>query len=197
MVEVEQRALRSLEEDALAVVERPVDEQRGVGDERPQPLGEALVARGDVVQLERLLLVDALQPDVLLGERDLDLLPQDLGIEQVLDPDPEPCRLVGVRGTDPTARRPDLQLAEPLLARAVDDDVPGHDQVRVAGDPQRLSRDSAALEVVDLVQQHRGVDDAAGPEHAHLPERIPDGRWRNLNVSPATMTVCPAFGPPW
>ena len=35
------------------------------------------------------------------------------------------------------------------------------------------------------------------PSTLTLPERIPDGRWRNLNVSPSTMTVWPAFGPPW
>src|SRR5215210_6297027 len=35
------------------------------------------------------------------------------------------------------------------------------------------------------------------PSTLVLPERIPDGRWRNLNVSPWAMTVWPAFGPPW
>ena len=30
-----------------------------------------------------------------------------------------------------------------------------------------------------------------------VPNFGPDGRWRNLNVSPPTMTVWPAFGPPW
>jgi hypothetical protein len=35
------------------------------------------------------------------------------------------------------------------------------------------------------------------PSTLVLPERIPEGRWRNLNVSPSTTIVCPAFGPPW
>ena len=169
MVEVEQRALRALEQDALAVAERGVDEERRVRDVRPQPLGEALVRRGDLLELERLVLVDALEPDVLLGERGLDLLAQDLRVEQVLDADPEPRGLVGVGRPDTAPRRPDLELAEPPLARTVDRDVPGHDQVRVARDPERLRGDAPALEVVDLLQQHARVDDAAGAEDAHLP----------------------------
>ena len=79
-------------------------------------------------------LVDALEPDVLLGERDLDLLAQDLRVEQVLDADADPRRLVRVRRADAAPRRADLELAEPALARLVDRDVPRHDQVRVAGD---------------------------------------------------------------
>ena len=134
VVEVEQRPLRALEQDALAVAERVVDEQRRVGDVRREALRVGLVARGDVLELERLVLVDALEPDVLLGERDLDLLAQDLRVEQVLDADPDPRRLVGVRGADAAPRRADLELAEPPLARAVDRDVPRHDQVRVARD---------------------------------------------------------------
>ena len=38
VIEVEQRALRALEEDALAVAQRPVDEERRVGDVRREPL---------------------------------------------------------------------------------------------------------------------------------------------------------------
>jgi hypothetical protein len=138
VVEVEQRALGSLEQDALARGEGLVDEERGVRDERPQPPRVALVAGGDVLEGERLVVVHALQPDVLLGEGGLDLLAQDLRVEQVLDADPDPGGLVGVGRPDPTPSGADLQLAEPLLAGAVERDVPGHDQVGVAGDAQRL-----------------------------------------------------------
>ena len=41
VVEVEQRSVRALEEHALAVAQRAVDEERGVRDVRPQPLGVA------------------------------------------------------------------------------------------------------------------------------------------------------------
>ena len=132
VVEVEQRRLRALEEHVLAGGERLVDEQRGVADDRAQPLGVALVARRDLVEVEAVDLVDALEPDVLLGERDLDLLAQDLRVEDVLDADADPRGLVGVAGADAAAGRADLELAEPPLGGLVDRDVPRHDQVRVA-----------------------------------------------------------------
>ena len=132
-------------------------------------------------------------------DRELDLLAQDLRVEQVLDADPDPGRLVGVGGADPAPRRPDLELPEPALARAVEGDVPGHDQVRVARDEdQAVGAVTACLQVVELLDQDRGVDDAAGADRARLtPPMIPDGIARILYVSPSTTIVWPAFGPPW
>jgi hypothetical protein len=40
VVDVEQRALRPLEQDALPGLERGVDERGGLGDQRAEPLGE-------------------------------------------------------------------------------------------------------------------------------------------------------------
>ena len=179
MVEVEQRRLRALEEDVLAVAERLVDEQRRVADDRPQPLRVALVPRRDLVEVEAVDLVDALEPDVLLGERDLDLLAQDLRVEHVLHADPDARRLVGVAGADAAARRADLELAEPPLGRLVDRDVPRHDQVRVAGEHDDRRVDAARLELVELGDQHLRVDDAAGADHGdlardHAARRLPD-----------------------
>ena len=120
VVEVEQRSLRAFEQDEPALAERPVDQERGVGHVRPQALREALVARGQVLELERLGAVHPLEPDVLLGERDLDLLPQDLRLEQVLDADPEPRGLVRVRRADAALGGADLEVAEPPLGALID-----------------------------------------------------------------------------
>ena len=92
-----------------------------------------------------------------------------LRVENVLDPDTEACRLVGVGGTDSSPGRPDLELPEPPLAGRVDRDVPGHDQVRVSRDPQPGSRDPAPLELVDLLDEEPRVDDAACSDDADLP----------------------------
>ena len=56
---------------------------------------------------------------------------------------PMPRRLVGVGRADPAPRRADLQLAEPPLARAVERDVPRHDQVRVARDEHERRRSTS------------------------------------------------------
>ena len=175
MIEVEQRGLRAFEEHALAVAQRTVDEQGRVRDVGPQPLRVALGARDDLLQVERCRAVDALEPDVLLGERDLDLLAQDLGVEQVLHSDAEPRRLVRVGRADAPPGRADLQVPEPSLAGAVDRDVPRHDQVRVPGDPHRVGRDAARLEIVELLDEDPRVDHAPGAEDALLAPEDPRG----------------------
>ena len=109
-----------------------MDEERRIGDVRRQPLREAEVGRDDLLDVEGLELVHPLQPDVLLLHGELELLAQDLRVEQVLDADPDARGLVRVGGTDPAARRPDLEPAEPALASAVERNVPGHDEMRVS-----------------------------------------------------------------
>ncbi len=69
----------------------------------------------------------------------------------------------------PAARRADLEVAELPLARAVERDVPRHDQVRVAGDEDEPGGDvPAALEVVELLDHDARVDDAAGSDRRGL-----------------------------
>ena len=168
MVEVEQRALRALEQHALAVPERPVDEERRVVDVGPQAHGVGLHPLGQFLDLERGYAVDALEHDVLLGERGLELLSQDLRVEDVLHADADARRLVRVGRPDAAAGRADLEAAEVPLARRVDGDVPGHDQVGVPGDAHGLGRDPAPLELVQLGHEQPGVDHAAGADDAEL-----------------------------
>src|SRR6185295_3935622 len=99
------------EQDFLPLAQRLVDEERRVADDRAQPLRVALVALRDLVELDARNVVDALEPDVLLGERDLDLLAEDLRVEDVLDADADARRLVGVRRADAAAGRADLEVA--------------------------------------------------------------------------------------
>ena len=132
----------------------------------PQPLRPLARAAGHVVEAERLGSVDALEPDVLLGQRDLDLLTEDLGVEEVLDADPQAPVFVGVGGTDAATGGADLKLPEAPLAGLVEGDVPRHHQVRIAGDPDRARRDTSRLELVELADQDSGIDDAPRAEHA-------------------------------
>src|SRR5581483_9164325 len=134
-------------------------------DVRPQPLCIRLVLRRDGLEVEGLALVDALEPEVLLRERDLDLLAEDLRVEDVLDADAEPHRLVRVARPDAAFRRPDRELAESPLARLVDREVPRHDQVRVAGEIDLVGRVAARLELVELGDEDLEVDDAAVADH--------------------------------
>src|SRR5207253_8619868 len=110
VVEVEQRALTALEQDVAAFLERSVDEQRGVGDVGAQSLREPFQPLRQLLELEPLDAVNALEPDILLRQSDLDLLPQDLRLDHVLHADAEACRLVGVTRANAAPCRADLQL---------------------------------------------------------------------------------------
>ena len=152
VVEVEQRPLGALEQDASTGVQR-AGRRAATCPPRREPVGRRVAERPRARRrrVERLELVHALQPDVLLGHGELDLLAQDLRVEQVLHANPDSRRLVGVGRADPAPRRADLQGAESPLARAVECDVPGHDQVRVAGDEDKPRRRAAArLQLVEL-----------------------------------------------
>src|SRR4029078_5854840 len=98
---------------------------------------------------------------------------QDLRLEQVLDADSQPRRLVGVGRADPALVRADLQRAEPPLAALMDRDVPRHDQVRLAADTDAAGVDPAGFEPVELADEHLGVDHAAGAEEALLAVQDP------------------------
>src|SRR4029077_12950255 len=78
VIEIEERPLCAFEEHALAVTERTIDEERRVGDVRSDALRECELSGHDLLDVERLELVDALQPDVLLRRGELELLTQDL-----------------------------------------------------------------------------------------------------------------------
>ena len=173
VIEVEERRLCSFEEDDFPVAQHLVDVQGRVGDVRAHALCVALILRRNRLEVERLRLVDAHEPQVLLGERDLDLLPQDLRVEDVLDADPEPHCLVGVARPDAAPGRADCELPEPALARLVDRQVPRHDQVGVAREVDLRGVLPAALELVEFSDQDFEIDDAAVADHARLAAHDP------------------------
>ena len=135
----------------------------------PSRAANASCAETTSSTVERLELVDALEPDVLLGDGELELLAQDLRVEQVLDADADPRGLVRVGRPDAPAGRPDLEPTQASLARAVERHVPRHDEVGVAGNEQQALRlVPARLELVELRDQNAGIDDAAGADRAAL-----------------------------
>ena len=105
---------------------------------------------------------------LLGGEGGPDLGPQDLLVEQVLDPDPEAQRLVGVAGPDPAPGGADRELPELDLSGGVEEHVVGHDQVRVGGHLEVADVDPAPLQPVDLFEQDGGVEHHPVADHAGL-----------------------------
>ena len=152
MVDVEHRRLAALEHDGLAGVERLVEQQPGVGDHGAQALGVAQQVVDDLVDRDRAAVVDLHEQVVLLVERALDLLAQDVLVEQVLDADADAVDLVGVGRADAATGRADLALAEEALGDLVERAVVLRDDVRVGADdaacetsrPRALSASSSS-----------------------------------------------------
>ena len=161
MVDIQHRRLAALEQHGLAGVERLVEQQAGVGDHRAQALGVAEQVVDDLVDRDRAAVVDLHQQVVLLVQRTLDLLAQDVLVEQVLDADADAVDLVGVRRADAATGRADLALAEKALGDLVERAVVLRDDVGVRAHEQLRDVDAALDERVELVEQHLDVDDDA------------------------------------
>ena len=158
MVEVEEGGLRALEEHALTVVERVVEDVHGVVDHRLEPRRHREVLLRHLLEVEGQAVVDLREHRVLLAQREVELLAEDLGVEQVLHAQADAQRLVGVGGADAALGGAQLVLAQAALGDAVELLVVRHDQVRVARELHARHVDALGREHVELGDQHRGVD---------------------------------------
>ena len=120
---------------------------------------------GDLARVQRQLVEDLGQDRVLLLGQHLELGPEDLRVEQVLDPQADPRRLVGVGGADAALGGAELAAAEAALGEPVDLLVVREDQVGVAADLQARRVDAPAQEHVHLGDEHAGVDHHAVADH--------------------------------
>ncbi len=179
VVDVQQRALRALEQHELAVVQRSPRERAGVGDVLLEPVTVGHEVQRHLLEVELLgelgVALERAQHELLGLQRRHDLLLQDLLVEQVLDADTQTRGLVGVRGADPALRRADLVLAQAVLAGPVEDAVVGGDDVGVGADLQAAHVDAALAQAVDLAGEDGRVDDDAVADDAGL-ARVQDAR---------------------
>ena len=146
----------------LAGVEGVVDEGHGVAHHGLDAGGVlAQVALADGLDLDGQAVVHLGQDGVLLLQRHLELLAEDLGVEQVLDPQPHPAGLVGVGRADAPPGRAQRVLAQIALGHPVELLVVRHDQVGVAAHHHPAHVDPLGRQRVELGQEHPGVDDHA------------------------------------
>ena len=87
MVDVEQGALRALEQDGLALAHGIVQHLAGLGHIRLEDAGVRQVLLADLLDRVGVQAVDLLQDGVLLDKRRLDLQAEDLLVHEVLDAD--------------------------------------------------------------------------------------------------------------
>ena len=198
MVDVEHRGLAAFEEHRLTTLERLVQQQRSVGDHRPQPVDVAEQFVDDLVDADGSAVVDLHEQVVLLVEGALYLLPQDVLVEQVLHADADAVDLVGVGGPDAAAGGADLPLAEEALGDLVERAVVLGDEVRVRRDAQlvqtstpRLSRPSSSSKSTSMSTTTPFAMTGVTPG-----VRMPDGSRCSAYFSSPMTTVWPALLPP-
>ena len=161
MVEVEERALRALEQDVLAAREGRLDEPGRVVEVRraaarpsraPRRRARSTSNGSAPIERSRTFLSGSTRP---IRSR------RTAAVEQVLHAQAEPPGAVAVGRADAAAGRADLRAAEARLVRPVEGDVVRHDHVRAAADPDAADVDAARREHVELVDQRDRVDDDA------------------------------------
>ncbi len=158
MVDVEQGALASLEQDDLVVVEGVVQEQRGVGHIGAQHVRVLEQLLDGCIDVDAAAVVDLDEDLVLLVKSTLDLLAQDRRIEEVLHADAETRDLVAVGRPDAATGRADLRLAEKALGDLVEDDVVRRDEVRTCTDHETGGVDALLVEAAHLLEEDGRID---------------------------------------
>ena len=139
VVEVEERRLRAFEQHPLPASSASCTRCTVSSIMRREARHHREVLLGDLVGVERQPVVDLGEHAVLLAQREVELLAEDLRVEQVLHAQADAQRLVGVRRADAALGGAELVLAEEALGHAVELLVVRHDQVRVARQPQRAA----------------------------------------------------------
>ena len=160
VVEVEEGRLGPLEQDLAPGVHGVVDHADRVAHHGLDTRGVLTqVAVRDLPGIHGQAVVHLGQDGVLLLEHDVELLAEDLGIEEVLDPQADAGGLVGVGGADAALGRAKGVLAQEALGHPVQLLVVRHDQVGVPADHQAAGVDAPGRQGVELLEQDRRVDD--------------------------------------
>ena len=161
VIDVEQGALRALEQHRLTLAQRAVEHVGGFSHIGLQDARVRQVLLTDFLDRVGVEAVDLAQDGILLLERGLDLQAEDLLVEQILDADALASSFVLVARADAALGGADLVLAEALLVGAVEVFVPRHDDMRVAADLQVLARNALGLEHRHFLHEHARVDNDA------------------------------------
>src|SRR6185437_2421175 len=142
VVDVEERALRTLEQQVLARAVRVVQSARHVGDELREPRRERQRFVQGFLKADLFLVVKILEDKIMELEQLAELLCEARGVEEILQADRAPRHLVLVGRADAAAGSADLALALRRFARVIERRVIGKNQR--AGFADRKPRDYAA-----------------------------------------------------
>ncbi len=181
VIDVEQHALRALEQDAAAASARLVQRH-------PHRAGELQHELGDLaeVALEPAAVDDfpaeACAERVVMGADAVELRSERAEMGEVADPDRAAADLVLIGRADAAPRGADLAGPRGVLAQRVEIAVEGQDQRAGVGDLQRLraDRDALAGQPSDLGRSAQGSSTTPLPITESVPRTMPEGSKESL-----------------
>ena len=161
MVDVEHGALRTFEENRLAIGKRSVEQVRSFCHVRANTLCQRQVSFADLVDRVGRKIIDLREDLILQLEHGGNLLAEDRFIHHVLDADAAAGNLVFISRTDAALRRANEFGAALRFTRAIQIDVIGHDNVSIARNEHAIGRKACFVDGAHLFNEHVGVDHAA------------------------------------
>ena len=181
VVDVEQHALRTFEQDAAsarALFAQHLPHRRR---ELKHEFGNLAQIGNQSCAVDRRLAEPGAQRVVMRGQ------PVELGVElvemrQIAHPDRTPAHLVLIGGADAAPRRPDLARTRRILAQRVEITVKRQDQRAIVGDVQGIGSDGHALrqQLLDLCLQRPGIEHDAITDNAGRATDDTGGQQRQL-----------------
>ena len=165
-IQVEQRALRALEQHFLARLDRVPGHDRGVAHHRAQAVGIDAVFRDHRVRIDRLAAVNAGDHAVFARAGLADDGFKALCVHKIVHADAAALGFIHIGRADALFGRADggAFLGLFRLAQRVQLQMPGHDAVAARIDEQLVGRHALFVQAVDLAQDRLGVDDHARPD---------------------------------
>ena len=159
MVDVEQRALCALEQNAFSLAPPRIEQQPHQIHERQHFGGQRRKIVVNILAVDRLEVETAAQR-VMMRQQTLDLGPQRRQIGQVHEADSAAADLVLIGGTDAAFGRADARCRAVGLADGFELAVQRQDQGHILGDAQIVRRhgDALFLELGDLIEQRLQID---------------------------------------
>ena len=128
MVDVEQRALRALEQNRHIFVERSLDDRVRIGHMVGQLAAVVEIAQIDLVQRQRRLIIDRRQQLVLGFKHLAQPAQQRFFVQQIAQPDTDARHLVGVGRADSAPGGADLVIAAQHFFILILQHMVGHDR---------------------------------------------------------------------
>ncbi len=139
------------------------------------------------IGVERLLAVQLLEDRVLhLADDEVELLAQEDLLLEVADPEPDPANLVAVGRADATPCCAEPVVAANALLELVEERVVAHHHVSALADDQVVGLDPPLSDLVDLLEQHPGVDDDPVADDAGA-ARVEDAAGQQLELELAVL----------